>query len=63
MCADARGSTEHMNYFVPRHAGRDDREAEMIYVVTLICSGDAGQKLMPLTRWIFAHMKFTNREQ
>lgn len=63
-CESGRGKANHgMRYFVLRHGKANDVGAEMTYDVGLICKHNDCRRLMPMARWIFAHMKFTKREQ
>ena len=52
-----------LNYFVLRHGKTNDPGAEMSYQIGLSCPRDNRRPLMPMTRWIFAHMRFIRREQ
>jgi hypothetical protein len=46
------------SYFVLRHVKGGYPESEPTYGVWLICPHDDCRKLMPMTRWIFVHMRF-----
>jgi hypothetical protein len=52
------GGRVGLDYFVLRHVKGGYAEGEQTYGVTLICPHDDCRKLMPMTRWIFEHMKF-----
>jgi hypothetical protein len=56
------GGRTSLEYFVLRHVKGGYPEGEGTYGVTLICPHDYCRKLMPMTRWIFAHMKFIKQE-
>jgi len=45
-------------YFVLRNKKLSSRDNAVSYGVTLVCPHDDCRDLMPMTRWIFAHMKF-----
>ena len=47
-----------LEYFVLRHVKGGYPGSEPKYGVSLICPHDDCRSLMPMTRWIFAHMKF-----
>jgi hypothetical protein len=52
----------NLEYFVLREVKGGSPEGESIYNVSLVCPRSDCRKLMPMTRWIFAHMKFIKRE-
>jgi hypothetical protein len=56
------GGRASLDYFVLRHVKGGYAEGEQTYGITLICPHDDCRKLMPMTRWIFAHMKFIKQE-
>jgi hypothetical protein len=58
-----REKPQTMRFFVLRHGKAKDVGEEMTYDVGLICYHNDCQKLLPMARWIFAHMKFIRREQ
>jgi hypothetical protein len=56
------GATVSLEYFVPRAVKGGSPEGESTYRVSLLCPRGDCRKLMPMTRWIFAHMRFIKQE-
>ena len=52
----------NLEYFAPRQVMGGSPEGESTYNVSLVCPRSHCRRLMPMTRWIFAHMKFIKRE-
>ena len=51
-----------LDFFVLRRVQGGYPEGESTYGVSLLCPHDDCRNLLPMTRWIFAHMKFIRQE-
>jgi hypothetical protein len=49
-------------YFVLRNRMLSSPDNQVNYGVSLICPNDNCQDLLPVTRWIFSHMKFIKQD-
>jgi hypothetical protein len=53
---------DSLSYFALRNKNLSSPDNGVSYEVTLICQEGNCRDLMPMTRWIFAHMKFIRQE-